>query len=59
MLVETNRVALKRLLGRRPKLTKHQQAEALGRIAQCETLMEIARSYNLTHMKISRLGLLG
>jgi Helix-turn-helix domain of resolvase len=44
--------------GRRPKLTKHQQAVALGRIAQGETLMEIARSYNLSHMTISRLGLL-
>ena len=41
--------------GRRPKLTKHQQAEALGRIAQGETLTAIARSYNVSHMTISRL----
>lgn len=42
--------------GRKPKLTKHQQAEALGRIAQGETLTEIARSYNVSHMTISRLA---
>ena len=42
--------------GRRPKLTKHQQAEALARIAQGETLTAIARSYNVSHMTISRLG---
>jgi DNA invertase Pin-like site-specific DNA recombinase len=42
--------------GRRPKLTKHQQAEARTRIAQGETLVEIARSYNVSHMTISRLG---
>ena len=41
--------------GRKPKLTAHQQAEALGRIAQGETLVEIARSYNVSHMTISRL----
>ena len=37
--------------GRKPKLTKHQQAEALG-----ETLTAIARSCNVSHMTISRLG---
>jgi DNA invertase Pin-like site-specific DNA recombinase len=42
--------------GRKPKLTKHQQAEALARIAQGETLTEIARSYNVSHMTIGRLG---
>jgi DNA invertase Pin-like site-specific DNA recombinase len=42
--------------GRRPKLTKHQQAEALARVAQGETLTEIAKSYNVSHMTISRLG---
>ena len=41
--------------GRKPKLTKHQQAEALARVAQGETLTEIARSYNVSHMTISRL----
>jgi DNA invertase Pin-like site-specific DNA recombinase len=42
--------------GRKPKLTKHQQAEALARVAQGETLVAIARSYNVSHMTISRLG---
>jgi Resolvase, N terminal domain/Helix-turn-helix domain of resolvase len=42
--------------GRRPKLTKHQQSEVLGRIAQGETLVAIARSYNVSHMTISRLA---
>jgi DNA invertase Pin-like site-specific DNA recombinase len=41
--------------GRRPKLTKHQQAEARTRIAQGETLTAIARSYNVSHMTICRL----
>jgi DNA invertase Pin-like site-specific DNA recombinase len=42
--------------GRKPKLTKHQQAEALARIAQGETLTAIARSSNVSHMTISRLA---
>jgi DNA invertase Pin-like site-specific DNA recombinase len=42
--------------GRRPKLTKHQQAEALARIGEGETLTAIARSYNVSHMTISRLA---
>ena len=42
--------------GRKPKLTKHQQAEARARLAQGETLVEIARSYNVSHMTISRLA---
>jgi DNA invertase Pin-like site-specific DNA recombinase len=42
--------------GRRPKLTKHQQVEAKAKIAQGETLTAIARSYNVSHMTISRLG---
>jgi DNA invertase Pin-like site-specific DNA recombinase len=33
--------------GRKPKLTKHQQAEARARLAQGETLVAIARSYNV------------
>jgi DNA invertase Pin-like site-specific DNA recombinase len=40
--------------GRRHKLTKHQQHEALARRAAGETLAEIARSYNVSHMTISR-----
>jgi DNA invertase Pin-like site-specific DNA recombinase len=43
-------------VGRKPKLTKHQQAEARARLAQGETLVEIARSYNVSHMTISRLA---
>jgi DNA invertase Pin-like site-specific DNA recombinase len=42
--------------GRKPKLTKHQQAEARDRLAQGETVLAIARSYNVSHMTISRLG---
>jgi DNA invertase Pin-like site-specific DNA recombinase len=42
--------------GRRPKLTRHQQAEALARIAHGETLTAIARSFNVSHMTISRLA---
>jgi DNA invertase Pin-like site-specific DNA recombinase len=45
--------------GRRPKLTKHQIGEALARRAAGETLAEIARSYNVSHMTISRLGVGG
>lgn len=41
--------------GRKPKLTKHQRDEALARKSNGETLMEIARSYNVSHMTISRL----
>jgi DNA invertase Pin-like site-specific DNA recombinase len=43
-------------LGRRPKLTKHQRDEALARMTQGETLTAIARSYNVSHMTISRLA---
>jgi len=42
--------------GRKPKLTKHQQTEALARVAQGETLTAIAKSYNVSHMTISRLA---
>jgi DNA invertase Pin-like site-specific DNA recombinase len=44
------------ILGRRPKLTKHQKREALGRREAGETLMDIARSYNVSHSTISRLS---
>ena len=40
----------------KPKLTKHQRDEALARMAQGETLTEIARTYNVSHMTISRLA---
>jgi DNA invertase Pin-like site-specific DNA recombinase len=42
--------------GRKPKLTKHQIAEALRRRAEGEALTEIGRSYNVSHSTISRLG---
>jgi DNA invertase Pin-like site-specific DNA recombinase len=42
--------------GRKPKLTKHQREEALARKQAGEPLTEIGRSYNVSHMTISRLG---
>ena len=41
--------------GRKPKLTAHQQQEALARRAAGETLVDIARSYAVSHSTISRL----
>jgi DNA invertase Pin-like site-specific DNA recombinase len=41
--------------GRKPKLTRHQAREALTRRAAGEALVEIARSYNVSHSTISRL----
>ena len=43
-------------MGRKPKLTAHQTAEAIKRRDKgAETLAEIARSYNVSHSTISRL----
>jgi DNA invertase Pin-like site-specific DNA recombinase len=42
--------------GRKPKLTPHQIAEALRRREAGESLVSIARSYNVSHSMISRLG---
>ena len=42
--------------GRHFALTPHQRAEALRRRANGETLVEIARSFNVSHMTIARLG---
>jgi DNA invertase Pin-like site-specific DNA recombinase len=42
--------------GRKPKLTLHQQQEALARRANGEALVEIARSYAVSHSTISRLA---
>jgi DNA invertase Pin-like site-specific DNA recombinase len=39
----------------KPKLTPHQQAEAIKRRDKGETLTDIARSYNVSHTTISRL----
>jgi DNA invertase Pin-like site-specific DNA recombinase len=41
--------------GRQPKLTTHQQQEALARRAAGEALVDIARSYAVSHSTISRL----
>jgi len=42
-------------LGRRPKLTLHQQREAMERRDNGEALIEIARTYNVSHSTISRI----
>jgi DNA invertase Pin-like site-specific DNA recombinase len=41
-------------LGRNPKLTPHQKREAVARREAGETVMEIARTYNVSHSTISR-----
>jgi DNA invertase Pin-like site-specific DNA recombinase len=43
-------------LGRPFKLTPHQQREARTRRERGDTLMDIARSYNVSHSTISRLS---
>jgi IS30 family transposase len=43
-------------MGRKPKLTAHQQREALQRRDAGEPTREIARTYNVSHSTISRLG---
>jgi DNA invertase Pin-like site-specific DNA recombinase len=43
--------------GRKPALTAHQQAEAKARRATGESLIDIARSYAVSHSTISRLAL--
>jgi DNA invertase Pin-like site-specific DNA recombinase len=43
-------------LGRKFKLTPHQQKEARARRDGGETLMDIARTYNVSHSTISRLS---
>jgi DNA invertase Pin-like site-specific DNA recombinase len=42
--------------GRKPKLTAHQQQEAIARRSRGEALVDIARSYAVNHSTISRLG---
>ena len=42
--------------GRKPSLTPHQQQEALARRAAGEALVDIARSYAVSHSTISRLA---
>jgi DNA-binding MurR/RpiR family transcriptional regulator len=43
-------------LGRRPKLTPHQQREAIKRRESGEAMRDIARSYDVSHSTISRLA---
>lgn len=43
------------VFGRKPKLTHHQRQEALARRDAGEALVDIARSYNVSHSTISRL----
>jgi DNA invertase Pin-like site-specific DNA recombinase len=43
-------------LGRTPKLTPHQQREAVRRRDNGETVRDIGRSYNVSHSTISRLS---
>jgi len=41
--------------GRKPKLTSHQRQEAIARRAAGDALVDIGRSYNVSHSTISRL----
>jgi DNA invertase Pin-like site-specific DNA recombinase len=41
--------------GRKPKLTHHQRNEAIAKREAGEALVDIARSYNVSHSTISRL----
>jgi DNA invertase Pin-like site-specific DNA recombinase len=42
-------------MGRKPKLTPHQQREAIKRRDKGETVRDIARTHNVSHSTISRL----
>jgi DNA invertase Pin-like site-specific DNA recombinase len=43
------------VMGRKPKLTHHQHQEAVARREAGEALVDIGRSYNVSHSTISRL----
>ena len=43
-------------MGRKPKLTPHQQAEAIKRRDAGEPMRDIGKSFNVSHSTISRLG---
>jgi DNA invertase Pin-like site-specific DNA recombinase len=43
-------------MGRRPKLTEHQQGEAKKRLAAGDTCRAIARTFGVHHATISRLA---
>ena len=49
------RARSRKRMGRRPKLTPAQRAEALERKANGEPNTDIARTYNVSHMTIARL----
>ena len=44
-------------MGRKSKLTAHQQREAIKRRDRGEPVREIARTYNVSHSTISRLSM--
>jgi IS30 family transposase len=44
-------------MGRKPKLTPHQRAEAIKRREAGEPIREIARTYNVHNSTISRLAM--
>jgi DNA invertase Pin-like site-specific DNA recombinase len=41
--------------GRKPKLSRHQRAEALARREAGESLADIGRSYGVSHQTVGRL----
>jgi DNA invertase Pin-like site-specific DNA recombinase len=41
--------------GRKPKLTEHQQAEALDRMRKGESTRQVAKTFGVSHMTIGRL----
>ena len=43
-------------MGRKPKMTHHQRREALARRDAGEALVNIARTYSVSHSTISRLA---
>jgi DNA invertase Pin-like site-specific DNA recombinase len=43
------------VMGRKPKLTQHQRREAIARREAGESLVDIGRSFNVSHSTISRL----
>jgi len=42
-------------MGRKPKLTHYQRQEVISRREAGESLVDIGRSYNVSHSTISRL----
>jgi DNA invertase Pin-like site-specific DNA recombinase len=48
-------IANGKVMGRRPKLSAYQRAEALRRVRAGEFMVDVARSYGVSHAMISRL----